>query len=46
MIDRQSLRAALEALPRLALATLPTPLQEATRLREALGGRAAARASS
>ena len=33
-------RAALATQPRIALATLPTPITEATRLREALGGAA------
>ena len=32
------MRAALATRPRVPLATLPTPLHEATRLREALGG--------
>jgi D-cysteine desulfhydrase family pyridoxal phosphate-dependent enzyme len=36
--DRRSLAQALEARPRVALATLPTPLHEVRRLREALGG--------
>jgi L-cysteate sulfo-lyase len=35
---RDRLRTALDRQPRLSLATLPTPLQEAGRLREALGG--------
>ncbi len=33
-----ALRSTFESIPRIPLATLPTPLQEATRLREALGG--------
>jgi D-cysteine desulfhydrase family pyridoxal phosphate-dependent enzyme len=37
-IDRRSLAHALARQPRHLLATLPTPLQEASRLRDALGG--------
>ncbi len=37
---RADLHAALARQPRFPLATLPTPLEEAVRLREALGGRA------
>ncbi len=36
--DRTQLVQALDAIPRVALATLPTPLEEAHRLRAALGG--------
>jgi L-cysteate sulfo-lyase len=34
-------RSALDRQPRMALATLPTPITDATRLRDALGGAAA-----
>lgn len=37
--DRADLLAALDGQPRVSLATLPTPLEEAHRLRDALGGR-------
>ena len=40
MSDRTAVAAALTRQPRLALAALPTPLQDAPRLREALGGTA------
>jgi L-cysteate sulfo-lyase len=38
MIDRTALASALARRPRATLAAVPTPLQEAARLREALGG--------
>jgi len=37
-----ALRSSFESLPRMTLASLPTPLQEAKRLRDALGGRSRA----
>ena len=37
-MSRQELRAALDRMPRVSMATLPTPLHEAPRLSSALGG--------